>query len=100
MDAVEFSFQSLEPAPVFATAAAGGEADAVMEAMARAEAEAADLRQRTADDIAAAQARAMAARGSAAVESGRPPCPLCGGPLDPSGHVCPRLNGHSRRDDT
>src|SRR5581483_9299479 len=47
----------------------------------------------------AAQARAMASRGSAAVESGRPPCPLCGGPLDPSGHVCPRLNGHSRHDD-
>ena len=48
----------------------------------------------------AAQARAMAARGSAAVERGRPPCPLCGGPLDPSGHICPRLNGHSHHDDT
>jgi uncharacterized repeat protein (TIGR03847 family) len=47
----------------------------------------------------AAQARAMATRGSAAVEAGRPPCPLCGGPLDPSGHVCPRLNGHSHHDD-
>jgi uncharacterized repeat protein (TIGR03847 family) len=45
------------------------------------------------------QARAMATRGTAAVESGRPPCPLCGGPLDPSGHVCPRLNGHGRHDD-
>jgi uncharacterized repeat protein (TIGR03847 family) len=22
----------------------------------------------------------------------RPPCPLCGGPLDPEGHACPRLN--------
>ena len=47
----------------------------------------------------AAQARAMATRGSAAVEQGRPPCPLCGNPLDPSGHTCPRLNGHSRRDE-
>jgi uncharacterized repeat protein (TIGR03847 family) len=47
----------------------------------------------------AAQARAMATRGSAAVEQGRPPCPLCGGPLDPSGHVCPRLNGHAKHDD-
>jgi len=28
------------------------------------------------------------------VASGRPPCPLCGGPLDPQGHVCPRSNGH------
>lgn len=50
--------------------------------------------------LTAAQARAMAARGSAAVERGRPPCPLCGGPLDLSGHVCPRLNGHGRHDDT
>ena len=47
----------------------------------------------------AAQARAMATRGSAAVERGRPPCPLCGGPLDPSGHICPRLNGHARHDE-
>ena len=48
--------------------------------------------------LTAAQARAMATRGSAAVERGRPPCPLCGGPLDPSGHNCPRLNGHGRHD--
>lgn len=27
-------------------------------------------------------------------ESGRPRCPLCGYPLDPEGHVCPRTNGH------
>lgn len=26
------------------------------------------------------------------VAGGRPPCPLCGGPLDPDGHNCPRLN--------
>jgi uncharacterized repeat protein (TIGR03847 family) len=49
--------------------------------------------------LTASQARAMATRGSAAVERGRPPCPLCGGPLDPSGHICPRLNGHGRHDD-
>ncbi|MEL7207186.1 MAG: DUF3090 family protein [Actinomycetota bacterium] len=30
----------------------------------------------------------------AAVEGGRPPCPICGRPMDPSGHVCPRSNGH------
>ncbi|MBT8240175.1 MAG: DUF3090 family protein, partial [Acidimicrobiia bacterium] len=23
---------------------------------------------------------------------GRPPCRLCGQPLDPTGHTCPRLN--------
>jgi len=27
------------------------------------------------------------------VEAGRAPCPLCGGPLDPRGHDCPRTNG-------
>ncbi|HET9090418.1 MAG TPA: DUF3090 family protein [Acidimicrobiales bacterium] len=28
------------------------------------------------------------------IEAGRPPCPLCGGPLDTRGHDCPRTNGH------
>jgi len=28
------------------------------------------------------------------VEAGRPPCPLCGLPLDSRGHDCPRTNGH------
>jgi uncharacterized repeat protein (TIGR03847 family) len=28
----------------------------------------------------------------ALMAGGRPPCPLCGQPLDPSGHACPRLN--------
>jgi len=31
------------------------------------------------------------------VEAGRPACPLCGGPLDPKGHDCPRTNGHTPR---
>lgn len=30
------------------------------------------------------------------VAAGRQPCPLCGGPVDPEGHVCPRTNGHHR----
>jgi uncharacterized repeat protein (TIGR03847 family) len=30
------------------------------------------------------------------VAAGRPPCPLCGNPLDPEGHICPRLNGYHR----
>jgi uncharacterized repeat protein (TIGR03847 family) len=29
------------------------------------------------------------------VEAGRPPCPLCGYPLDARGHDCPRTNGHT-----
>ena len=40
------------------------------------------------------QAAAFAIRATALVEAGRPPCPLCGSPLDPSGHDCPRTNGH------
>ena len=40
------------------------------------------------------QVAALAIRGTALVEAGRPPCPLCGYPIDPSGHVCPRTNGH------
>jgi uncharacterized repeat protein (TIGR03847 family) len=43
------------------------------------------------------QARAFAARAEAVVSAGRPPCPLCGLPLDPDGHVCPRQNGYRRR---
>ena len=39
-----------------------------------------------------AQVRAMAARGAEAVAGGRPPCPLCEQPMDPSGHQCPRWN--------
>ena len=30
--------------------------------------------------------------------SGRPLCPLCGGPMDPDGHACARVNGHVKTD--
>ncbi len=40
------------------------------------------------------QAAAFAIQATSLVEAGRPPCPLCGSPLDPSGHECPRTNGH------
>jgi uncharacterized repeat protein (TIGR03847 family) len=43
-----------------------------------------------------AQARAFAKRALAVVAAGRPPCPFCGLPLDPAGHVCPRQNGYRR----
>jgi uncharacterized repeat protein (TIGR03847 family) len=35
-------------------------------------------------------------RAKRVVSAGRPPCPLCGGPLDPKGHLCPRHNGYHR----
>jgi uncharacterized repeat protein (TIGR03847 family) len=44
--------------------------------------------------ITAEQARAFSRRALQLVSQGRPPCPLCGLPLDPAGHVCPRQNGH------
>ncbi len=46
--------------------------------------------------LTAAQARAFAQRAAAVVGAGRPPCPFCGLPLDPSGHICPRQNGYRR----
>lgn len=42
------------------------------------------------------QARAFAARADRVIAAGRKPCPLCGEPLDPDGHICPRQNGYRR----
>jgi len=39
-------------------------------------------------------ARAFAERAASIVAAGRPPCPFCGEPLDPQGHLCPRRNGN------
>ena len=43
------------------------------------------------------QVAALSVQGAEAVAAGRPPCPLCGLPLDAEGHTCPRLNGHRGR---
>ncbi len=43
-----------------------------------------------------AEARDFARRAELVVSAGRPPCPLCTNPLDPEGHICPRLNGYHR----
>jgi uncharacterized repeat protein (TIGR03847 family) len=40
------------------------------------------------------QALGFVRRAAELVASGRPPCPLCGRPLDPTGHVCIKTNGH------
>jgi uncharacterized repeat protein (TIGR03847 family) len=40
-------------------------------------------------------ARTFVAQALRVVSAGRPPCPLCGQPLDPQGHLCPRRNGHA-----
>jgi uncharacterized repeat protein (TIGR03847 family) len=41
-------------------------------------------------------ARAFCKRALSVVAAGRPPCPFCGGPVDASGHLCPRANGFRR----
>lgn len=43
-----------------------------------------------------AETRAFIDRAKRVVAAGRPPCPLCGQPLDPKGHLCPRHNGYHR----
>lgn len=43
-----------------------------------------------------AQMAALAERCEMSVEGGRPPCELCGRPIDPDGHVCPKTNGSAR----
>lgn len=40
------------------------------------------------------QAAGIAKRGWELVSAGRPACTLCGHPIDPEGHSCPRTNGH------
>lgn len=43
------------------------------------------------------QAAAFVERARALMTAGRPLCPMCREPIDPSGHVCPRANGHAGR---
>ncbi len=42
-----------------------------------------------------AQMRALSEHALEVVARGRPLCPLCGEPIDPDGHFCPRTNGHA-----
>ena len=41
-------------------------------------------------------AESFAKRANIVVSAGRIPCPFCGGPIDPAGHLCPRSNGYRR----
>jgi uncharacterized repeat protein (TIGR03847 family) len=40
---------------------------------------------------------ALSRHAAAVVDRGRPTCQFCGNPLDPEGHACPAMNGHSKR---
>jgi uncharacterized repeat protein (TIGR03847 family) len=46
--------------------------------------------------ITAMGAREFVARAQALISAGRPACPFCLQPIDPSGHICPRANGYRR----
>lgn len=78
-----------------------GDGMVVIEAQAQAEGEPAELDDDTDEGPETVRVRvtplaalAFAARAERVVAAGRPPCPLCGLPLDPSGHICPRMNGY------
>ena len=42
------------------------------------------------------QARSFCDRTELVIAAGRQPCPFCGSPVDPAGHLCPRANGYRR----
>lgn len=44
--------------------------------------------------ITRAQLEAMSSHGAVVASQGRPVCPLCRVPMDPSGHTCFATNGH------
>jgi uncharacterized repeat protein (TIGR03847 family) len=43
------------------------------------------------------QMLALSRHGASVVARGRPTCQFCGNPMDPEGHICPAMNGHSAR---
>ena len=45
--------------------------------------------------VAHGQARELAREALRVCAAGRPTCALCGRPIDPEGHNCPRSNGHA-----
>jgi uncharacterized repeat protein (TIGR03847 family) len=42
------------------------------------------------------QAQGFVIRSAELMAGSRPPCPLCGRPIDPAGHMCVKTNGHSK----
>jgi uncharacterized repeat protein (TIGR03847 family) len=81
---------------------ATGEVELVATAMTAGDDEAEEAPEDTADVLVVRlggveAVRSFVRRARAVVAAGRPPCPLCGQPLDPAGHVCPRQNGFHRR---
>ena len=87
-----------EPAePEWVVASLGASYDEVLDRLLLVADEAVDEDEEAAEarfSLTREQVAAVAVHGTRLVESGRPPCPLCGYPLDQRGHDCPRTNGH------
>jgi uncharacterized repeat protein (TIGR03847 family) len=47
--------------------------------------------------ITRSQASGLVQRAQELMRASRPICPICTQPMDPSGHICPRKNGHAAR---
>ncbi len=47
--------------------------------------------------LGAGPARSFVDRAQRVISAGRPDCPFCGEPINPSGHLCVRANGFKRR---
>jgi uncharacterized repeat protein (TIGR03847 family) len=45
------------------------------------------------------QSRVLCRKIATVIAGGRAICPLCSAPIDPTGHVCPRSNGHHKTGD-
>jgi len=45
--------------------------------------------------VSLAQSRVLVRTIERVIAGGRPICPLCGSPIEPEGHMCPKSNGHA-----
>jgi uncharacterized repeat protein (TIGR03847 family) len=87
----------VDTATVVIEAIAVGEGEETEEEVTEDEVDEADAdRDRLRVRLTPAETRAFIDRAKRVLASGRPPCPLCGQPLDPRGHLCPRHNGYHR----
>jgi len=92
----------VETATVVIEAIAVGEAEAEAESDEDIDESEIDVEEETADldrlrvRLTPAATRDFIERAKRVLAAGRPPCPLCGQPLDPKGHLCPRHNGYHR----
>jgi len=86
----------VETSTVVIEAIAAGEGEEAEEGTEAEEAEVSPDLDRLRVRLTPAATREFIERAKRVVAAGRPPCPLCGQPLDPKGHLCPRHNGYHR----